>query len=323
MQKGAYLSAPSSLSPYRFSGDTCVQPGEGLPRLSLPTTAGLYYTRFDNNSSFQNNTSPRMALLQQQLLELQQGLSVPNEAPARCWPQPPIANMYGIINGPDMTGTIATATDIIDVNSLDTVLGLITAIGTLGDGHTGNAEADTLYYLFQELQTLKHDVETKGITLASMEAKRRKVVAEQELAKVNLEVADIEEQLTQVAVINRHNERQQQQGQGLGAAALAYQILKARITGPANEEGIMANNQSTYITPTLISTSVTTTGTATVPGRPQENLHLVGEDSKAGSGTAAPDDGDVHVKREGPDPVVLPLPINAGDQPNLKPRDSP
>jgi len=362
MQRGAYRSSSPSFPPNQLSRDkyvpSSVQPAEGLRRPSLPTTAGLYSNGFhtNNNSITPHNTSAQMALLQQQLLQLQQGL--PAEAPALHRPPPqqaqrPLTNFHGGINGADITTT--TAIETINVHSLDTVLGLMAAIGSLGDGHTGNIQADSLYYLFQELKTLKHDVERKGVTLASMEAKRRRFAAEQELAKANLEVATIEEQLTQRAVMNKQHGRQQHQGQGLGAAALAYQMLEGRITRPAPYEANVPNNvinQSTNSIPTINTAPAETTtgtatlprkpqeslqtkttgtailprkpqeslqtkatGTATLPQRPQENLQTEDE-NKAGSGSAAPDSSAVHVHGVGPASGVLALPPDAKEEPN-------
>jgi hypothetical protein len=125
--------------------------------------------------------------------------------------QQPVAHQPPPPPPPLLCGTASDGTaSTIDLNSLDTVIKLITSVGILGDGHTGNPEADALFYLFQELKTLKYEVETAGLTIASMQAKRRKLAAEQDLARANLEVADIEEQLIRVAMINKQKEQQQQ-----------------------------------------------------------------------------------------------------------------
>lgn len=337
LQRAAYASSPPSLPPYQLSSGnhlpSAVQTAEALPRPSLPTTAGLYPTRFYNNniSSSQHNNSPEMAFLQQQLLQLQQGL--PAEALAPHQPQPqsqltqqPITNVDGSLYGADTTTTTIATTSPIDVDSLDSVLGQFTAVGSLGDGHTGNAEADALFYLFQELKTLKHEVETKGIALASMEAKRRKLAAEQQLARVNLEVADIEEQLIQVAVINKQHEQQQQQRQGLEAAELAYQMLERRINRSAIEEVNMSNkviHQSTYIVPTIITTPAAhhvATTTATLP--PPENFHTVENNKHNKDGSGAPDDPAVNADGEGPSSVTLPQPPDTEEEPKITRRTS-
>jgi hypothetical protein len=190
MQKGAYGSSPSALPPYKLDNN-----GKYLPNTAAaaPVQHGLAGYNLPANFHINNSNLNPMALLQQQLQQLKQ--SLPAEALAAIPQQQPLSQQ------PDSKNL-----DAIDSGALNAVLGMITSVGVLGDGHTGNPEADALYYLFQELQTLKQEVETQGIAAASMQAKRRKLVAEQELARANFEVAELEEQLIQIAAANKQKQ---------------------------------------------------------------------------------------------------------------------
>jgi hypothetical protein len=298
LQRGPYNTSSSSLPPYQLNNGRYV-PGAAVAGQQQGASHPSQSTGYYNNTNTTATVS-QMAMLQQQLLQLQQIHQQQHQQP----PAPGLpAQQHSLSTGID----VATIPNI-DVDSLETVLSLINSVGILGDGHTGNAEADALFYLFQELQTLKQEVETKGVTVASMHAKRRKLAAEQELARANLEVAEIEEQLIKVASLNKQQQQQQKEEQQ--QQQQQQQAVTANFSNPNGsiDEFLNVITQSMYTT-TAVITSAPADDTATGPATATPSPNI--------SGGLLQKDG--HLISEGPSSIALPLPPapETTDAPNL------